>query len=138
MSFVCCFVYMLKKYPVLHFGIKDIKLEKGLVKSMFAIGCSMGFMSSLINIGSVALQGAINSLNNANYIVAHYCGEKDFRVFHAAVYRVWNNDGNILRSEYGGKETRQDKERNMAGNDSYMDMVCIYGTFVIYCCAVYG
>lgn len=37
MSFVCCFVYMLKKYPVLHFGIKDIKLEKGLVKSMFAI-----------------------------------------------------------------------------------------------------
>lgn len=57
MSFVCCFVYMLKKYPVLHFGIKDIKLEKGLVKSMFAIGCSMGFMSSLINIGSVALQG---------------------------------------------------------------------------------
>ena len=76
MSFVCCFVYMLKKYPVLHFGIKDIKLEKGLVKSMFAIGCSMGFMSSLINIGSVALQGAINSLNNANYIVAHTAARK--------------------------------------------------------------
>ena len=76
LSFACCFVYMLKKYPVLHFGIKDIKLEKSLVKSMFAIGCSMGFMSSLINIGSVALQGAINSLNNANYIVAHTAARK--------------------------------------------------------------
>lgn len=43
---------------------------------MFAIGCSMGFMSSLINIGSVALQGAINSLNNANYIVAHTAARK--------------------------------------------------------------
>ena len=80
MSFVCCFVYMLKKYPVLHFGIKDIKLEKGLVKSMFAIGCSMGFMSSLVNIGSLTLQTAINKLGQ-DIIVAHTAARKISEMF---------------------------------------------------------
>ena len=80
LSCVGCFVYMLKKYPVLHFGLKDIRLEKGLVKSMFAIGCSMGFMSSLINIGSLTLQTAINKLGQ-DIIVAHTAARKISEIF---------------------------------------------------------
>ena len=52
-----------------------------MVKEMLSIGFSMGFMNSLINIGSVALQGAINSLQDTNYIVAHTAARKITEVF---------------------------------------------------------
>ena len=65
-SFAACLIYMIKKYTILHFGMAELRLEKDMVKDMFVIGCSMGFMNSLINLGSVALPGAINSLTDAN------------------------------------------------------------------------
>ena len=41
-----------------------------MIQSMLSAGLSMGFMSSLINIGSLTLQTAINKLGQ-NIIVAH-------------------------------------------------------------------
>ena len=80
-SFAACLIYMIKKYTILHFGMAELRLEKDMVKDMFVIGCSMGFMNSLINLGSVALQGAINSLKDANYIVAHTAARKITEIF---------------------------------------------------------
>ena len=80
-SFVCCFIYMRKRYDILLFGKKDCHLKRDMVKEMLSIGFSMGFMNSLINIGSVALQGAINSLQDTNYIVAHTAARKITEVF---------------------------------------------------------
>lgn len=81
LAFAACGIYMYKKYPLLHFGRKELALEKNMVVEMLTIGFSMGFMSSLINIGSVALQRAINSLNDANYIVAHTAARKISEIF---------------------------------------------------------
>lgn len=81
LAFLGCFVYMRKRYAVLHFAKADLHLQRPMVKEMLTIGVSMGFMSSLINIGSVALQGAINSLDNANYIVAHTAARKITEIF---------------------------------------------------------
>lgn len=81
MSFIASFLYLWKKYEILHFGIQDLQIRKRTVKELLATGVSMGFMSSLINIGSVALQGAINSLNNANIIVAHTAARKITEIF---------------------------------------------------------
>ena len=80
-SFACCFIYMRKRYDILIFGKKDCHLKRDMVKEMLSIGFSMGFMNSLINIGSVALQGAINSLQDTNYIVAHTAARKITEVF---------------------------------------------------------
>ena len=80
-SFACCFIYMRKRYDILLFGKKDCHLKRDMVKEMLSIGFSMGFMKSLINIGSVALQGAINSLQDTNYIVAHTAARKITEVF---------------------------------------------------------
>lgn len=76
LAFICCIFYMIKKYPLLHFGREEMALEKSMVREMLSIGLSMGFMNSLINVGSVALQGAINSLKDADYIVAHTAARK--------------------------------------------------------------
>lgn len=80
-SFVSCLIYMWKRYEVLHFGKKEIRIQKKMAKEMIQTGLSMGFMSSLINIGSVALQGAINSLNNADYILAQTAARKITEIF---------------------------------------------------------
>lgn len=80
-SFACCFIYMRKRYDILLFGKKDCYLKRDMAKEMLSIGFSMGFMNSLINIGSVALQGAINSLQDTNYIVAHTAARKITEVF---------------------------------------------------------
>lgn len=81
LSFVCCLIYMIKKYPILHFGKKELRLSGKMVRKMLSIGMSMGFMNSLINIGSVALQGAINALNESYYIVAHTAARRITEIF---------------------------------------------------------
>jgi putative MATE family efflux protein len=81
LSFLGCFIYMQKRYSMLHFGREDLRPDRELMKEMLTIGISMGFMNSLINIGSVVLQRAINSLNDAAYIVAHTAARKITEIF---------------------------------------------------------
>lgn len=81
LSFILCYIYMWKRYEILRFGIQDFHPEKRMIKEMLQTGLSMGFMNSLINIGSVALQGAINSLDNTDYIVAQTAARKITEIF---------------------------------------------------------
>lgn len=75
LSFVLCMVYMWMKYPMLRLKGRDFRLTEGIVKEMYTIGLSMGFMVSFINIGSVALQTQINTFGD-NIIVAHTAARK--------------------------------------------------------------
>lgn len=80
LSFLLCLVYMWMKYPILRFGMKDLVLQKTLVAEMLSTGISMGFMISFINIGSVALQTAINTFGE-NIIVSHTAARKITEIF---------------------------------------------------------
>lgn len=80
-SFAACMVYLWHRYAVLRFGWEDLHVRKGVAGELIQIGLSMGFMNSLINIGSVALQGAINSLNNTDYIVAQTAARRITEIF---------------------------------------------------------
>lgn len=52
---ICCF-YMIHKYELLRLNKNDFKdLESKMIKEMLATGMSMGFMSSLVNIGQTAI-----------------------------------------------------------------------------------
>lgn len=80
MAFVACMIYMWIKYPVLRFGVSDMKPKARLCCEMCSTGFSMGFMLSLINIGSVALQTCINRFGE-NIIIAHTAARKITDVF---------------------------------------------------------
>jgi Na+-driven multidrug efflux pump len=71
---------MLKKYEILRFAIKDMKPDASLMKELLAAGCSMAFMSSLVQFGTVMLQTAINGLGQ-NIIVAHTAARKVTEIF---------------------------------------------------------
>ena len=69
-AFVLCGIYMLMKYDILRVSKKDFEISEDLDKKLLSTGLSMGFMNSLINIGSVTMQSAINSFGQ-NIILAH-------------------------------------------------------------------
>ena len=80
-AFVVCAFYMVKKYDILRLSRTDYKgMESAIVKNMLGGGLSMGFMSSLVNIGSLTLQTAINKLGQ-DIIVAHTAARKISEIF---------------------------------------------------------
>ena len=62
--------YLLRSYPELHFAPAHFKKStRRAVMNMFWAGMSMGLMSAIYNLGSVALQSSINALGSV-YITA--------------------------------------------------------------------
>lgn len=79
-AFVACLIYLWKQYPILHFGREELRMNPDIVKEMYSTGLSMGLMGCLVNIGSVALQSAINGFGDAT-IVAHTAARKISEIF---------------------------------------------------------
>ena len=78
---VVCAIYLWKKYEILRIGREDLKLAKdGMLRNMLSSGLSMGFMSSLVNIGTLTLQTSINKLGQ-NIIIAHTAARKISEIF---------------------------------------------------------
>lgn len=80
-AFVICWIYMIRKYEILRLQKEDFKDPSPImVKEMISAGMSMGFMSSLINIGTLTLQTAINKLGK-DIIIAHTAARKISEIF---------------------------------------------------------
>ena len=79
-SVTCCVVYVLKKCPQLHVGKADFKWRGNIAGDLFTNGISMAMMFSIVSIGSIALQSAINSLG-AITIAAHTAARKIGEMF---------------------------------------------------------
>ena len=81
LAFVICWIYMLRRYEMLRLAQEDFRdADTAMVKNMLGSGLSMGFMSSLVNIGSLTLQTAINKLGQ-DIIVAHTAARKISEIF---------------------------------------------------------
>ena len=78
---VVCAIYLWKKYEILRISREDLKLQRdGMLRNMLSSGFSMGFMSSLVNIGTLTLQTAINKLGQ-DIIIAHTAARKISEIF---------------------------------------------------------
>ncbi|MBE5958412.1 MAG: MATE family efflux transporter [Lachnospiraceae bacterium] len=69
-SVMLCIIYIISKAKILAFNFKWLKFDGTLIKEMMTMGFSMGLMLVVVSIGSVALQGAVNSLDK-EIIAAH-------------------------------------------------------------------
>ena len=59
---IICYIYIRKKIPLLHTRKEDWHFDKKIVWEHLKIGLPMGFQSSIIAIGAVILQIALNGL----------------------------------------------------------------------------
>ena len=81
LAFLVCWFYMVRRYEILRLKREDfVKPDKSMMKNMLSAGLSMGFMSSLVNLGTLALQTSINRLGR-DIIVAHTAARKITEMF---------------------------------------------------------
>ena len=59
---IICAIYIKRKIPLLHVRKEDFKFDTAVILQHLKIGLPMGFQSSIIAIGAVVLQMALNSL----------------------------------------------------------------------------
>ena len=75
LSAVLSLCYMIKRYPVFRFHIRDFKITRGEIRQLYSSGISMALMMSLVFFGTLSLQSAINLLGT-DIIVAHTAARK--------------------------------------------------------------
>ena len=126
-AFVVCWIYMVKRYELLRLSREDFRdPNPTMVKNMLGAGMSMGFMSSLINIGSLTLQTAINKLGN-DYIVAQTAARKLTEMF-MIMFTVFGN----TMATYCGQNLGAGKiDRIKKGIWLALFYTCIWCTLVI-------
>lgn len=64
-SGICCLIYVVKKFEILHISREEWKPESHLMKALCSMGVPMGLQYSITAIGSVILQSATNTLGSA-------------------------------------------------------------------------
>lgn len=74
-SVILCLFYIKRNYPELHFTKAHAKPVKALYNELLSTGFSMALMNSIYSLGSVCVQGAINSLGTV-VISAHTAARK--------------------------------------------------------------
>lgn len=79
-SVVLCVVYICKKNQVLKFEKSYLQFDRYLLNELITTGLSMGLMLAIVDIGSVALQSAVNSFGSQT-ITAHSTARKIDSIF---------------------------------------------------------
>ena len=59
-SAVLCFVYILKKFPILHLKKEDFRISFRSFGHLLSLGIPMGLQFSITAIGTIIVQGAVN------------------------------------------------------------------------------
>lgn len=109
-AMLACFFYMIKRYEILRLHREDFHGISGeLTKDLLSCGLSMGFMSSLVNLGTVALQTSINTLGT-DIIVAHTAARKISELF-MLIFSVFGTTmATFCGQNLGAGEIRRIKE----------------------------
>lgn len=103
LSVILCLIYIYIRYPFLHLKLDDFKIDKDMFTSLISSGLSMGFMISLVNLGSVILQSSINSFGKPT-IVAHTAARKLSEMYMIPGAVLSNTMATFCGQNYGAKE----------------------------------
>lgn len=102
-SVVLCFIYALKKCDFLIFKKSELQWDKLLFSDLAATGISMGAMYAIVSVGSVILQGAVNSLGT-NIITAHTAARKIDDIFMLPLATISMAASTFISQNYGAKK----------------------------------
>ena len=75
LSSILTFIYIMRKVPEVRITRKDFVLNKNLLTDIFTSGIAFALMFTVVNLGSMILQGAINDLGKTT-IAAHTVARK--------------------------------------------------------------
>lgn len=82
-----CMIYIWTHFRELLPQSGEWRLEQGQYSTLAATGLSMGFMSCIVNIGTIVLQGAINGLGT-EIVAAHTAARRVFDMLSVALFSI--------------------------------------------------
>ena len=99
-SVIMCFIYAVKKCGFLIFDRRYLEMNKPLLADLSMTGLSMGLMYAIVSVGSVILQGAVNSLGTAT-ITAHTAARKIDDIFMLTLGTISMASSTFASQNYG-------------------------------------
>lgn len=108
-SVVLCIIYIFRKHRLLIPHKEDFIPEKKLCGDMYASGASMGLMISLVGIGTLIMQGAINNFGS-KIIVAHTAARKISEMYMLTISVLGAAAATIAGQNYGAGKMKRVKE----------------------------
>ncbi|ABR34932.1 MATE family efflux transporter [Clostridium beijerinckii] len=127
------FNHIIKKCPELKLSKGDFKYDGTMVMELITSGLSMGFMLSLVSIGSVALQGAINSFGK-EIITAHMAARKVSEIYMMPLGTLATASATFVSQNYGAKKY----DRINIGLKKTVIMGAIWSTIVVITAFAFG
>lgn len=99
-SVVLCFAYAFKKCGFLIFDKAAVKWDRELFSDLASTGLSMGLMYAIVSVGSVILQGAVNSFGTST-ITAHTAARKIDEIFMLPLGTISMASSTFASQNYG-------------------------------------
>jgi Na+-driven multidrug efflux pump len=125
-SVVFCVIYILKKHPELIPKKEDFRFDTHLAGNMYAQGASMGLMLSIVGIGTLIMQGAINIFGE-HIIVAHTTARKISEIFMLPISMFGSSAATISGQNYGAG--RMDRVKECVVKSTML--ACLWSVIVI-------
>ena len=105
-SLLLCIIYVVKKCPFLHLKKQDFKVQKKLMIDLFTTGLSMALMFSIVAIGTVILQSAINDFGKIT-IAAHTAARKISEIFMLPIATIGVAASTYASQNYGARNYKR-------------------------------
>ena len=99
-SVVLCFIYTAKKCSFLLFDRSELEWNRSMLGDLTITGLSMGLMYAIVSVGSVILQGAVNSLGTST-ITAHTAARKIDDIFMLTLGTIASASSTFASQNYG-------------------------------------
>ncbi len=108
-SVVLCFIYALRKCDFLLFRRSELTFDRPMLSNLTSTGLSMGLMYAIVSVGSVILQGAVNSFGTET-VTAHTAARKIDDIFMLTLGTIAMSSSTFASQNYGaGKIDRVKK-----------------------------
>lgn len=109
LSVVLCFLYIRKKYPIFIVKPQDYHVEKAIYQRQISMGISMGLMNSIVSLGTVILQSAVNALGET-VIAAQTAARKIVEMLMQPLISIAIADTTFVSQNLGAKQYHRIRE----------------------------
>lgn len=130
---IACLLYMFFKFKEMLPKKESWKADKGQYPDLISTGLAMGLMSCIVNIGTVVLQGAINSLGT-DTVAAHTAARRVFDILTVMLYTIGLAITTFVSQNMGAGKT----DRVRTGIRQAILLVTGITTFLIVICFLFA
>ena len=132
-----CFIYIIKRFPILHLKREDFAVSADSMKKLLALGIPMGLQFSITGIGTIIVQGAVN-IYGAVYIAGFSAGikiqnlvEAVFMSFGATIATYSGQNWGAGRADRVRQGVRRMQLMILAWSVAMMAVIYLFGKYLV-------